>query len=208
MARWIDGGGRFSAGIRRSSEASTARRSSSKNCGSFIVTEGMRESLVAGKSRFALVLGIERLGGEFAVRFLQQNLHAALGFLELLLTLPRKRHAFFKELHGIVERELRALETANNFLEPRERALKVRLLRRVGLFGSGSIHVIALSPQILFLTARAVVSGPPALRDPPYQLAATAATFSFAAIDAKNFIQALEPPCRVAKIGRRMQTAF
>src|SRR6266478_998797 len=150
MARWIEGGGRFSAGIKRSRVASTATRSSSKNCGSFIVTEGVRESQVAGKSRFALVLGIERLGRKFAVRFLKQNLHAPLGFLQLLLTLPRKRHAFFKELHGIVERELRALETANHFLKPRERALKVRLLRRIRFFGSGSIHAIGLSPQIRF----------------------------------------------------------
>jgi hypothetical protein len=37
---------------------------------------------------------------------------------------------------------------------------------------------------------------------------AAAAWFSFAVVRAKNIFQTLKPPLRVAKIGRRMQTAF
>jgi hypothetical protein len=49
---------------------------------------------------------------------------------------------------------------------------------------------------------------PAALLDALNPLATTAAAFSFATVYAKNAFQAPEPPRRVAKIGRRMQTAF
>ena len=162
----------------------------------------------AVRSRFALTFRIEGFGGKFAVGFLEENFYAAFGFFELFLTLAGKSDAFFEELHCVVERELRRFEAADDFLEASEGALEIRLLGRLGLFGSGLIHELGLSPRILFLTVRTKVSGTAALRDALDLISAAAAWFSFAIVDAKDFFQALEPPVRVAKIGRRMQTAF
>jgi hypothetical protein len=86
-------------------------------------------------SRFVLAFGIERLGDKFAIGFFQEDFDAAFGFFELLLAFAGKRDTFFKELHGLVERKLRALESADHFFEARERAFKIRLLSRFGFFG-------------------------------------------------------------------------
>jgi hypothetical protein len=51
-------------------------------------------------------------------------------------------------------------------------------------------------------------SGTTALRDALNFICAAAAWFSFAAVYAKNLFQTLKPPVGIAKIGRRMQTAF
>jgi hypothetical protein len=80
------------------------------------------------RSRFALAFRIERLGDKFAIGFFEQDFYAALSFFELLLAFPGKRNALFEELHGIVERKLRALEAADYFFEASEGALKVGLL--------------------------------------------------------------------------------
>ena len=87
------------------------------------------------ESRFALAFGIERLGGELAIGFFQQDFDATFGLFKLLLAFAGKGHAFFEKLHGIVERELRAFEAADDLFEASEGALKVRLLGRFGFFG-------------------------------------------------------------------------
>src|SRR5712692_5613189 len=135
MAWGMERGGVDSRRSRRSREASTSRRSSSKNEGGFIGAEEWREGRVAKASRLALAFGIERLSGKLAIGFFQENFNAALGFLELFLAFAREGYSFFEEFHGVVERDLRALEAADDFFEAREGTLKIRLLRRFGLLG-------------------------------------------------------------------------
>jgi hypothetical protein len=89
------------------------------------------------ESRFALAFGIERLGGELAIGFFQQDFDATFGLFKLLLAFAGKGHAFFEKLHGIVEGKLGALEAADDLFKASERALKIRLLWRFGLFGGG-----------------------------------------------------------------------
>src|SRR6266436_9182076 len=96
MAWWMEAGRADSCGRRRSRAASTARRSSSKNAGSFIAAEVGWGMGVGPGSSFVLFLRLEGLGGEFSVGFLQQNLDAAFGFFELLLALAGKRDAFLE----------------------------------------------------------------------------------------------------------------
>jgi hypothetical protein len=93
--------------------------------------------LKLAESRFALAFGIERLGGELAIGLLEQNFHAAFSLFELLLAFAGKGHAFFEELHGIIERELGAFEAADDLFEAGERALKIGLLWRFRFFGGG-----------------------------------------------------------------------
>jgi hypothetical protein len=81
-----------------------------------------------------LFFRLERLGHQFPVRFLQQNLDAAFGFFELLLALARKLDAFLEKLHGFVERELRAFQAPDDFFEAREGLLKIGLLGRLWSF--------------------------------------------------------------------------
>src|SRR5258708_1356607 len=131
----MEGGGVDSPGSRRSSEASTSRRSSSKNGGSFIAAAEWREGRVAKGSRLALAFGIERLSGKLAIGFFQENFNPALGFLDLFLAFAREGFSLFEELHGVVERDLRTLEAADDFFEAREGTLKIGLLRRFGLLG-------------------------------------------------------------------------
>lgn len=71
-------------------------------------------------SRLALAFGIERLRGKSAIGFFEQNFDAALGLFELLLAFAGKRHALFEELHGIVERELRAFEAVDHLFQTSE----------------------------------------------------------------------------------------
>jgi hypothetical protein len=52
------------------------------------------------------------------------------------------------------------------------------------------------------------VRGTSALFDAFDQPPATLAWQSFALVGSKNFLDSLEPPLRVAEIGRGMQTAF
>src|SRR5437588_145120 len=141
IAVWMEVGGVFSAGRSFSRAASTARRSCSKKEGSFIV--GGRPSDDAapyGTSRFRLPFGIKRFRRQFAVGLFEKNFHAAFRLFELLLAFPRKRDAFLEKFHGVVQRKLRALQTTHDFLQPRERALEVRLLRRFRFFLCGCIH--------------------------------------------------------------------
>lgn len=94
-------------------------------------------------SRFALSIGVEGFGGQFSIRFLQKNFHSAFRFLELFLTLPGQYDAFLEELHGFIERQLRALQFADHFLESRQRALKIRFFGRFRLFRYRLIHAIS-----------------------------------------------------------------
>ena len=89
----------------------------------------------AQSSRLGLLFGIEGLGGEFAVGFLQQNFDAAFGVFELLLAFAGERDTFFEEFHGVVERELRAFQAADDFFEASERFLEVGLFCRGGSAG-------------------------------------------------------------------------
>src|SRR6202521_5578557 len=137
----MEGGGVSSAGSRRSSEASTARRSSSKKWGRFIV--GVERGEVATGSRFALAFRVKRFGGEFAIGFFQENFDAALGFLQLFLAFAGEHDAFFEKFHGIIERDLRTLEPADDFFQAREGTLKIGLFRRFRVLGGRGVHAFA-----------------------------------------------------------------
>src|ERR1700722_3888329 len=111
MARWIEEGCASSAGISRSSAASTAARSSSKNAGRFIgwkVAPGARQR--CGRLGIFLGFGIEGFRRHLAAGFLEQNFHFALGLFQIFLAITRELHAFLEQLHGFVERKIRAFE--------------------------------------------------------------------------------------------------
>jgi hypothetical protein len=52
------------------------------------------------------------------------------------------------------------------------------------------------------------VRGTSALLDAPDGTPTAAARQSFALVDAQDFFEPLEPPLRITKVGRRVQTAF
>src|ERR1700687_3661963 len=91
------------AGRSQSRAASTPSRSSSKKVESFIAAGNRRAEGKTDASRFALPLGIERLGGELPIGFLQEDFHAAFRLFQLLLAFARKRNPFFEDLHRVVE---------------------------------------------------------------------------------------------------------
>src|ERR1700728_3474880 len=113
MARWIEGGCAFSAGISRSRAASTAARSSSKNVGGFIKgRKRLTQTLAARGSPLRVFLGfrIEGFRGHLAAGFFKQNFHSAFGLFQMFLAVARELHAFLKQLHGFLERQIGALE--------------------------------------------------------------------------------------------------
>src|SRR5712692_4114111 len=132
----MEAGCAVAAGSRRSRAASTARRPSSKNGGSFIVEGNWIAKSCRCTSRFGLPLGIERLSGKLAIGFLQENFYSPLCLFQLLLALARESDALFEQFHRVVQRELRAFQPAHDFLKPGERTLKIRFLRRLGFLGS------------------------------------------------------------------------
>src|SRR6266478_37579 len=132
----MEAGCAVAAGSSRSSAASTARRSSSKKEESFIAAGNRCAAGCRGASRLGLPLGIEWFGGELPVGFLQENFHSPLGLFQLLLALARERDTLFEQFHRVVQRELRALQAADDFLKPGQRALKIGLFRRLGFLGS------------------------------------------------------------------------
>src|SRR6267378_1176258 len=131
----MEEGCKDSAGKSRSRAASTDRRSSSKNGGSFIAAGNWRAAGYRGTSRFGLPLGIERLGDKLAIGFLKKDFHPSLRLFQLLLTLTGERDPFFEQLHRVVQRELRALQPADDFLQAGKRALKIGFFRWFGFFG-------------------------------------------------------------------------
>src|SRR5262249_29244988 len=107
------------------SAASTTCRSSSKKAGSFIVGWSAK-----GRGSRFVTFRLKRLGGDFAVSFLQKNFDFAFGFFKLFLAFTRERDALLKEPHGVIQRKLRALELADDFLEACKRLFKFRFLCR------------------------------------------------------------------------------
>jgi hypothetical protein len=87
-------------------------------------------------SRLALPLRVKRLGGELAIGFLEEDFYAAFRFFQLFLTFTRQRYAFFKQLHGVVQRKLRAFQAADDFFQARKGTLEIWLLRWLRFFGS------------------------------------------------------------------------
>src|SRR5713226_1353237 len=132
----MEAGWAVPAGSSCSRAASTVKRPSSKNGGSFIAAGKGRAACGVGASRFGLPLGIERLGGQLAIGFLQENFYSPLRLFQLLLALARESDALFEELHRVVQRELRAFQPADDFLKPGQRALKIGLLRWFWFLGS------------------------------------------------------------------------
>src|SRR6266446_5403454 len=132
----MEAGCAVAAGSSRSSAASTARRSSSKKEESFIAAGNRRAAGCRGESRFGLPLGIERLSGQLAIGFFQKNFHSSLRLFQLLLALAREGDALFEQFHRVVQRELGALQAADDLLKPGQRALKIGLLRWLGFLGS------------------------------------------------------------------------
>src|SRR6202021_3503060 len=111
------GGCTDSAGNSFSKCASTASRSSSKKVGSFI---GLGENpvwAIGSRSRIALVFGLKRFGGHLAVRLLQQNFHAPLSLLKLLLAFSGQANAFLKQFNRLIQRELRAFEAPDHLFQ-------------------------------------------------------------------------------------------
>ena len=103
-----------------------------------------------GRLGIFLGFGIEGFRRHFAAGFLEQNFHFALGLLQIFLAIARELHAFFEQLHGFVERKIRAFQFSDNLFEARERIFKIRLLRGFGLFCRCWIHGChgSLSPAI------------------------------------------------------------
>ena len=90
---------------------------------------------------FGLAFRFERFRDDFSVSFSEKDFDFAFGFFELFLAFGGERNAFFEELHGVIERELRAFEFAHDFFEAREAAFEVGLFGWVGFFGSCCVHV-------------------------------------------------------------------
>src|SRR5258708_26659736 len=115
----MEAGCAVAAGRSGSRAASTVTRPSSKNGGSFIAAGNGRAAGCRGASRFRLPLGIEGLGRQLAIGFLQENFHATLGLFPLLLALPPEGHSFFEQLHRVLERKVPAFKPADDLLKPR-----------------------------------------------------------------------------------------
>jgi hypothetical protein len=101
--------------------------------------------LAFAESRFGLAFGVKGFGGEFAIGFFEQDFHFAFGFFELLLAFAREFDTFFEKFHGVVERKLRGLETADDLFKTGKGVLEVGFFHgglQVGLFGSGLVHRI------------------------------------------------------------------
>src|ERR1700687_3234642 len=124
----MEDGSVVSAGSSRSRAASTESRSSSKNAGSFIAPANQRSGSWRGVSRLALPPRIEGLSRQLAISLFEEDFHTAFRLFQLLMAFARQRHSFFEEFHRVVQRELRALQASDNFLEARKGPLEVGLL--------------------------------------------------------------------------------
>jgi len=90
---------------------------------------------------FGLAFGFEGFSDDSAIGFFEKDFDFAFGFLELFLAFGGQADALFEKFHGVVERELRAFEFADDFLETGEAALEIGLLGEIGFFGGRSVHV-------------------------------------------------------------------
>src|SRR5712692_3686519 len=179
----------------------------------FLEKCGELHRLSTAGSGFFASFGFEGLGDHLPVGLLQQNLHAAFSLFELLLALSRKLDAFFKQLHGFIERELGVFESLRDLFQAGQRALKIGLLGWLRFFARCWVHFLApAKPSRRIggsaLAARTEETGAPALFDPANPAAATPAVFALPPVYAKHLFKALEPPLRVAKIRRRIETTF
>jgi hypothetical protein len=73
------------------------------------------------------IFRFERLSDNLAVRFLEEDFDASLGFFEMLLAFAGEFYALLEELHGLVERKFSAFQSLHHFLKPRKRLLEVSL---------------------------------------------------------------------------------
>jgi hypothetical protein len=163
-------------------------------------------------SGFFFSLRLEGLRGEFAAGLLQKDFYFAFSLLELLLAFAGEGDTFLKQSHGVIEREIRVLESANDFFEAREGMLEFRFLPGFGTFRLRRIHG-HFKPQLsrngaLRLASRAKKSRAATLFDAASLAATTTARFALASVNREDAIEAGKPPLGVAKIGRRVDAAF
>src|SRR5260370_5900256 len=125
----MEGGCAFSAGINRSSAASTAVRSSSNNEGRFI---GRRVCPRAGTGGEPLGLflgfGFEWHSGYLTARLLQEKFDLSLRLLQVFLAFTGELYALLKEFHGDIQRKVGALEYSDDCLQTIEGILEIRSL--------------------------------------------------------------------------------
>ena len=106
--------------------------------GSSEIQEGGSAATAYGmRLGFFLGFGIKRFRRHFAAGLFEQNFHFAFGLLQVFLAIARKLHAFFEQLHGVVERKVRAFELANDFFQARQGTFKIRFFRGVAFFFPG-----------------------------------------------------------------------
>src|SRR5207245_6181050 len=60
--------------------------------------------------------------------------------LQLLLAIARELHAFFEELHGLIQRQIRAFQLAHDLFQARQGLLKRLLFCWFGLLAWSWIH--------------------------------------------------------------------
>ena len=145
MAWWMEDGGVDSDGIKLFQVSVDGDTVFLKESGKFHGGGVVVDWSGSQPSRFALAFGIERFGGDFAVGFFEEDFYAAFGFFELLLAFAGKAHAFFKEFHGVVERELRAFEAPDDFFQASKDFSKSGFLGGSGFFDGSGVHVIQAS---------------------------------------------------------------
>src|SRR5579863_5917276 len=170
MASWMVLGAVLSSGSRVRSLASMTDWSSARNAArvacSFIAGDGSGEAgenqrrVSTGTLRI-FVVGLERLGLNFAVGLLEQNFNSALGFFELLLAFARELHALFEKFHGFIERKISGLEALDDFFEARKRFLEFAFARRLGRFVGSCSHfyLICRSEQAFYRTRQSGDNG-------------------------------------------------
>src|SRR4051812_37996858 len=78
-------------------------------------------------SAFVVVFGIKRGWSHFAPGFFQQDFDARFRLFELRLAISRKLHSFLEKLHCLIERQVGALELANDLFEACQALFEVRL---------------------------------------------------------------------------------
>ena len=92
------------------------------------------------QSGFFLGFRVERFGNHLAPSLLEEDFHFAFSLLEVFLAVSRKLHAFLKQLHGVIERQICAVEFTHDFLEACEAKLKFGLFRWFRLLGCRRIR--------------------------------------------------------------------
>jgi hypothetical protein len=81
-----------------------------------------------GRLGIFLRLGIKRRQGHLTAGLLEQDFHLAFGLLQVLLAIARELYTFFEKLHGVIERQIGALQLLDDLFQSRERVFEIRLL--------------------------------------------------------------------------------